>query len=72
MGYFSNGTEGFEYESKYCANCVHENEETGCPIMNAHFLYNYTDINDVQEILNIFIPRKDVWNEQCEMFIERK
>ena len=71
MGYFSNGTEGFEYEAKYCENCLHNNEDIGCPIMTAHFIHNYTDSDDVQEILNIFIPRDGIYNEQCKMFIEK-
>lgn len=74
MGYFSNGTEGFEYEAKYCSRCVHNDEDNGCPVMNTHFLHNYTDNDDVKEILNMFIPRDDenwnVTNEQCKMFME--
>lgn len=40
MGYFSNGTEGADYEEKYCNHCVHQLEDYGCPCWNAHYFWN--------------------------------
>lgn len=69
MGYFPNGTAGDIYEEKYCSRCVHMNQETGCPVMIAHQLYNYEECNKPESILHILIPRdKDGWNQQCAMF----
>jgi len=79
MGYFSNGTEGCSYESKYCENCIHwvfdEREETkGCPVWDLHMDYNYGQDAKTGEILDVLIPRNEVGvsNEQCTMFIQVK
>jgi hypothetical protein len=34
MGYFSNGTEGMDYEAQYCDKCVHQDgpTENGCAV----------------------------------------
>jgi len=73
--YFSNGTEGMDYEAQYCARCVHQPEnpdDGGCPVLLAHMLYNYRDCNDTDSILHLLIPRKpDGRNDQCAMFYER-
>ena len=68
MGYFSNGTDGIEYGEQYCQFCVHDNEEKGCPVMMAHFVYNYDECNNDKSILHILIPRKGIENEVCLMF----
>lgn len=74
MGYFSNGTEGDLYESRYCNRCVHEDDEKGCPVMLAHILYAYELCNEEKHpgkvMLDLLIPRsKDgCGNEQCVMF----
>ena len=74
MGYFSNGTEGMEYEAQYCERCVHQGgpEGPGCMVWLAHNLYNYKECNNKDSILHLLIPRsKDhLSNEQCKMFIE--
>ena len=53
MGYFSNGSEGVDYESKYCEKCIHfENDNgDGCAVFktkelaeqNRH-LFEETDV----------------------------
>lgn len=72
MGYFSNGTEGEIYEDKYCSNCVHCPELFGkeCPVLEAHLEFNYE--SNAEDILNIFIPRKGIYNDKCKMFFEKQ
>ncbi len=73
MGYFSNGSSGDWYEAKYCARCVHNDEENGCPVMLAHVLYAYEECNsnsNAKHMLDLLIPvRKDGFNGQCAMFV---
>ena len=75
MGYFSNGMEGEDYHERYCAKCIHDNEEKGigCPIWNLHLLHNYEDCNNPKSYLHFLIPRStdDLSNERCTMFLER-
>ena len=54
MGYFSNGSEGDEYDEKYCSRCTHaprfKNDEmiSDCPILALHSLWNYDqELDDV-------------------------
>lgn len=71
MAYFANGTEGDMYEEKYCSRCVHnQDEERGCPVMNAHLMYNYGQTGVVESVLSMLIPRDGIRNEQCRMFVE--
>ncbi len=71
MAYFSNATEGMDYEEKYCSKCVHGLHE--CPILIAHAIYNYDDCNKPESILHILIPRaKDgIGNLKCRMWIPK-
>lgn len=71
MGYFSNGSEGRDYEEQYCERCVHRD---GCAVWVAHLIHNYAECNNKDSILHMLIPRtKDgLGNEQCQMFIEKK
>lgn len=75
MGYFSNGTEGEQYESDFCQRCVHRgnDEDGGCIVWLAHILYSYEECNstsNAKHMLDLLIPRtKDgLGNEQCRMF----
>ena len=71
MGYFANGTEGMEYEAKYCDRCVHNLEEHGCPVWAAHMLWNYEECNKPDSILYKMIPRKkDGFCGKCFSFVE--
>ena len=57
MGYFSNGTEGMMYEEEYCDNFVHRLEESECPILQAHMMWNYEECNKKDSILHKIIPK---------------
>ena len=72
MGYFSNGTEGMAYEEQYCSDCVHYNQESGCPVLHLHSLYNYTQVKsqDIGNILRVLIPTKDGHNGECSLFYD--
>ena len=69
MGYFSNGSEGDEYEAEYCDKCMHYDN---CSVLIAHMLYNYEECNNPKSILHILIPRTadGLHNKKCTMFIE--
>jgi hypothetical protein len=72
MGYFSNGTEGMEYQAQYCDKCIHwpaDPDKGGCHVWLLHLLHNGAD-DKVHEALNILIPRTadGLGNEKCTMF----
>ena len=75
MGCFSNGTEGEDYQARYCSRCIHENaaKGIGCPIWNLHLMSNYAECNKPDSYLHFLIPRSanDLGNERCTMFLER-
>lgn len=67
MGYFSNGSEGADYEREFCDNCLHQD---GCAVWKAHYLRNYAEGNNPGSILHILIPLdKDGKNGKCTMFV---
>lgn len=68
MGYFSNGSEGMDYEARYCDRCIHQDDP--CAVLEAHMIYNYKECNNKESVLHVLIPRsKDgIGNEQCRMF----
>lgn len=69
MGYFSNGTEGMDYEAQWCDHCLHRD---GCAVWMAHTLYNYKECNNPDSILHILIPLTEdgLGNERCTMFVD--
>lgn len=74
MGYFSNGSEGMDYQERYCLRCVNEEVlDGGCPVWDAHLLFNYRqhDDEEIASVLDRFIPRDGVVNKECTMFVER-
>lgn len=72
MGYFSNGTEGMDYEAQFCDRCVHQGPEDGpgCMVWMLHFLHNYDECNNEDSMLHVLIPRSEdkLSNKQCTMF----
>lgn len=72
MGYFSNGTEGMDYEERYCSTCLHRGPVNGpgCYVWFAHMLHPSDGIK-TGSILNLLIPRsKDgLSNERCTMYL---
>jgi len=74
MGYFANGTEGEMFEEEFCERCIHMDYDGPklCPVLEAHWLYNYDECNNPDSILHILIPRNpDGSNGQCKMFVKR-
>lgn len=69
MGYFSNGTEGMDYQEGYCSKCIHDKDEN-CPVWAAHLVHNYDECNKPESILHMLIPREGIRNLRCTMFIE--
>ena len=70
MGYFSNGTEGMDYEAKWCDRCIHQNGldgKSGCAVLLAHSLHKYRECNNKESILHLLIPREGsvTANAQC-------
>ncbi len=79
MAYFSNGTEGEQYEEKYCIKCVNWRDKDndgchGCPIWDLHFLYAYEECNgtgNAKAMLDHLIPmnKETHFAEECSMFL---
>lgn len=75
MAYFSNGTEGTDYELQHCARCVHgaDGGAGECPVWLLHLLHNGAN-GTVGEMLEVLIPRDlskpGSPNAQCAMFRE--
>ena len=71
MGYFSNGSEGMDYEAQYCDKCSHQNGpdgKSGCAVWLAHMLKNYEECNNEDSILHLLISRTKTGNGACLMF----
>ncbi len=76
MGYFSNGTEGMQYEDDVCAHCKHaatETETMQCAVMMAHSLWNYDAVGkdadpDKAAVLNAMISQAGIFNAVCSFF----
>lgn len=78
MGYFSNGTEGLDFDEKWCSRCVHlpKRQDRGCPVMLAHLLFAYELCNEKKHpgkvILDILIERDEATGAQrCTMFVDK-
>jgi len=78
MGYFSNGTQGRDYEAAYCEKRVNYRDNgsgsLGCPIMDAHAFANYDqhspEEKNLKLVLSLLIPRDNKGdNEECAMFL---
>ena len=75
MGYFSNGTEGDNYEHNYCRRCIHsplKDDDPFCPVWELHLLHNYDECNKPDSFLHTLIPRTDdgLGNKRCRMFVK--
>lgn len=74
MAYFSNSTDGMNYEERWCCRCVHgqDPEESMCPVWFAHMLWNYDNRADgeIAGVLDAMIPtREDGFPDKCNMFV---
>ncbi len=72
MGYFSNGSQGMDYQAKYCDKCYWGDK--ACMIWLAHMEYNYEECNKDKSFLDLFIPRTEdkLSNKKCTMLINPK
>jgi hypothetical protein len=83
VGYFSNGSEGMDFEEQFCRRCIHYGPEEGpgCPVWFAHLLFAYEECNsdsNAKTILDLLIERKQITADdgfplavnECKMFVE--
>ena len=74
MGYFPNGTEGMAYQEHYCDRCANQNDDGGCPILDAHLMFAYELCNEIdhpgKRILDMLIPENSdgLGNARCTLF----
>lgn len=66
MAYFSNGSEGSDYEEQFCSRCVHQR---GCTVWLAHLLFAYGADDAQRKVLDTLIPRQGIRNLKCTMFV---
>ena len=72
MGYFSNGSEGDDYQLRVCSGCAHHEMDGGCPVWNLHMDHNYEEANNEGSFLHVLIPiDNDEWNKKCAMHLPR-
>ena len=69
MAYFSNGSEGMDYQERYCNKCIHD-VDNDCPVWLLHIMHNHEECNKLGSFLHVLIPRAkgELTNEQCKMF----
>ncbi len=70
MAYFSNGTEGMDFEMRFCCRCVHgfdpvTVEMIPCAVWSLHQVHNYAEANNEKSFLHELIP---VDKSTCHMF----
>lgn len=70
MAYFSNSTEGMEFEDSVCAGCLHHEKDEGavCPVMGAHIAYQGT--KEARGVLDMLISRNEKHEAVCHLFVE--
>ncbi len=74
MGYFSNGSEGMDYEDGVCLHCKHApTGGSACAVLMAHSLWNYEALaiggdKTKAMVLEAMIPRLGLWNDVCTLF----
>ena len=68
MAYFCNGSDGMNFEDRWCSRCLHypDNGES-CEIIFLHQIYQGDD--KCQPLLDTLITQKD---RECKMFISKK
>jgi hypothetical protein len=69
MGYFSNGSEGLDWQVHNCDKCLNADELGACAIWDAHLLYNGEE--GKKDVLNMLIPKDGIWNGQCKLLREK-
>lgn len=74
MAYFSNGSEGQDYEARWCNRCVHEGGPNGpgCAVWLAHLMHNSDQVkgSPLESTLAILIPvDARGFALKCKMFL---
>jgi hypothetical protein len=71
VGYFSNATEGADYERTWCRKCQHGDGDSAgdCAVWEAHLLANHTECERPGSPLHVLIPRGLAENAKCRMFV---
>ncbi len=82
MAYFSNGTEGMQYQEKYCDKCVNMRDKgdgrgPGCAVWDLHVFYAYDECNgtgNAKAMLDQLIPmnKETHFAEECSMFLPKE
>lgn len=79
MGYFSNGTEGIDYQERYCIECINYTTRDGegaegCPVWDMHLIHNYEQCTNktINDLLCELIPQDGIHNERCKMFLSKE
>lgn len=84
MAYFSNGSEGMDYQERFCMKCrnwrYRENlGGMGCPVWDAHLCFAYEECNsksNAKGMLDMLIPMVDTTlgyktAGECAMFLAK-
>lgn len=76
MGYFPNATSWECWAVDNCFKCAHwprDEDAQGCPVEDAHNLFNYEAEGVAKAILDLLIPQTDdrLGCKQCAMFKDR-
>lgn len=76
MGYFANGSEGDGYFERYCAGCLHAQDERPCAVWALHEQFNYAQLKEqdkeerpLTSVLSALIPQDEKGhNMECSMY----
>ena len=76
MAHFYCGTQGIDYECKWCFECINyrpvEDMDDGtcnCPILEAHYLWNGD--KEVRKVLDLLIPEDGQFPGRCSMYVNK-
>lgn len=70
MAYFSSGTQGADFQEKWCDNCYHDREQD-CVIWSLHLFHNGPDTVKPDHWLHEFIPNDGADAFRCRFFVRK-
>ena len=72
MAYFANSSEGGFFDEQ-CAECIHADESSMCPVAHVQMMYNYDQCADSQEKLRQVLTILVTDEEGCQVkpFIDK-